>query len=442
MRHRSRSSAMAIRLLAWLVPAVAAWAACSNESSIGPGPVASIFLNPTSLTVDVGLQGKIQAVALDQDRAALVGKQLTFVSDNQSIATVDDSGQVTALALGSATVTVSADGISGTVPVSVTLPDIRLIADTLFYSATALGADPAAQGDSIKSLRGGAITGLATGVITYGPGASGWVTAATLGGTTVPTNITVQVATGALAPGNYDATVPITSPDAAAGKNLTLVFTVSPPGPRIGLSPSSLTFGAQVGGANPASKTVSVTNAGGGTLDQLLVGTITYGAGASGWITNASLDVLTAPATLTVQPATGSLASGTYTATIPITSPVATNTPQDVTVTFAVTAISFASDVQPIFTASCIGCHFTGGLAPNLTFGNAYTAIVNVTSTTVLCGGQIYVVPGSPSTSFLQQKMDSTHNCGGRMPPGVGQMLPQATRDIIRLWILSGAPNN
>ena len=99
MRHRSGFSATAIRLLAWLVPAGAVWAACSNESDIGPGPVASIFLNPTSLTADVGLQGKIQAVALDKDRAELVGKQLTFVSDNPAIATVDDSGLVTAVAV-------------------------------------------------------------------------------------------------------------------------------------------------------------------------------------------------------------------------------------------------------------------------------------------------------------------------------------------------------
>lgn len=106
--------------------------------------------------------------------------------------------------------------------------------------------------------------------------------------------------------------------------------------PAIALSGTALTFNATPGGANPAAQTVSVTNSGGGTLSGLAVGTVAYGAGASGWLQAPTLNSTSAPATLTVQPVTGSLAAGTYTATVPITSGVASNSPRNVTVTFAV----------------------------------------------------------------------------------------------------------
>src|SRR5205807_6190622 len=113
-------------------------------------------------------------------------------------------------------------------------------------------------------------------------------------------------------------------------------FTVIVP-PTILLTPSSATFSAVVGGGNPATQTVGVTNSGGGTLNGLAVGTITYGAGASGWLT-ASLNQAAAPATVTLGATTGALAVGTYTATVPVTSTAAsvTNSPQNIAVTFTV----------------------------------------------------------------------------------------------------------
>ena len=440
-RPRKLSAISRVRwVLLTAAPAVFLWIACSNDSPIGPGPVVAIFLNPTTLTVDQGLTGKIQAFALDKDSAALIGKRLSFVSDNPAVATVDSTGLVNGLTIGNATVTFSADGVNGQVPVTVSQPGLGITPDTLGFSATAGGADPAAQSTNLTSLRGGPVDGLAVGTIVYGPGATNWIASTTLSGTSAPATLTVQVTTGALAAGSYSATIPVTSTSAGnSPQNLFITFDVNPPGPRIGLSATTLDFGATVGGSNPPSQGVDITNLGAGTLDQLSVGTITYGAGATNWIASASLNTSTAPATLTVQLATGALAAGNYTATVPIVSPVATNTPQDVTVNFNVNSISFATDVQPIFNSSCTGCHFTGSVAPDLTAANAYAAIVGITST---CNSLKYVNPNSPSTSFLLQKMDGTQGaCGASMPFG-SAILPQATRDIIRHWILAGAPNN
>jgi len=108
--------------------------------------------------------------------------------------------------------------------------------------------------------------------------------------------------------------------------------------PAIALSPGSLTILDTAGTSDPAAQTVSVTNSGGGTLGGLTVGTITYGVSQpTGWLT-ASLNAATAPTTLTLQLAKGTLAAGTYTATVPVQSAAASNSPQSVSVTFQIAA--------------------------------------------------------------------------------------------------------
>ena len=57
----------------------------------------------------------------------------------------------------------------------------------------------------------------------------------------------------------------------------------------------------------------------------LTIGAIRYGPGASGWLA-ASLSSTTAPATVTVTPTLGSLGAGTYTATVPVSSPYVSST--------------------------------------------------------------------------------------------------------------------
>ena len=55
----------------------------------------------------------------------------------------------------------------------------------------------------------------------------------------------------------------------------------------------------------------------------------------TGWLA-AALSSATAPATLSLNPITGSLSAGTYTATVSLISPVANNSPQNISVTFTV----------------------------------------------------------------------------------------------------------
>jgi hypothetical protein len=156
-------------------------------------------------------------------------------------------------------------------------------------------------------------------------------------GSQAPYTCSTQPTTGSLAAGTYNATVQVSCTGATnTPQSYTVAFTVNPvSSPTISLSPTSLTFNATVGGGNPSSQNVTVSNSGGGTL-AVPTTSITYHSG-SGWLT-VTESGSSAPYTLKTQPATGSLAAGTYTATVNVSSSGATNSPQPYTVSFTLTS--------------------------------------------------------------------------------------------------------
>jgi hypothetical protein len=113
----------------------------------------------------------------------------------------------------------------------------------------------------------------------------------------------------------------------------------------------------------------------------------------------------------------------------------------------AAAEISFAKDIQPIFTASCAlpGCH--AGNAPqegmNLAAGQAFANIVGVKSKEAPTLNRIE--PGDPQKSYLWHKINGTQSTvggsGARMPMGRAP-LPNDPLTKIRQWIEQGAKNN
>lgn len=159
-------------------------------------------------------------------------------------------------------------------------------------------------------------------------------------------------------------------------------------------------------------------------------------------------------------------------------------------------AVSFKTDVLPIFQTSCAlatSCHgcdptmtpgcTTGGISPFLgtpmsdgapsamqvaaiisaTVGQPAAVQTSTVDPTTMVGnpGMMIVAAGSPQTSFMMYKLDGDptatnpddevtcttlacaagNTCGQAMPSG-GPQLPQASRDTIRRWIAQGAMNN
>lgn len=125
---------------------------------------------------------------------------------------------------------------------------------------------------------------------------------------------------------------------ACSKKDDPIVVVPPPPAPvaTIVLNPSTVNFSDTVATTSPDPVSVAVTNSGTLALTGLTLGTITYGGSAgSGWLI-ASISGVDAPATVTLTASNVGLAAGTYSATVPVIAVGATNTPQNVQVTYQV----------------------------------------------------------------------------------------------------------
>lgn len=103
-----------------------------------------------------------------------------------------------------------------------------------------------------------------------------------------------------------------------------------------------------------------------------------------------------------------------------------------------VTDVSFSTEVQPIFNASCsgVGCHI--GQTTN---GVNLSSYAQVTASTGTQYGSKIVVPGDADASPIVDKLRTNPDYGVRMPRG-GAALSAAKIQLIRTWIDEGALDN
>jgi hypothetical protein len=97
--------------------------------------------------------------------------------------------------------------------------------------------------------------------------------------------------------------------------------------------------------------------------------------------------------------------------------------------------------VQTIFTQNCVICHSAGNDL-NLEAGVSWANLVNQPApTSEACGGTL-VVPGSPSASYLYQKLTSPAPCSGSQMPRTDLFpdpLPACVTALVAAWIANGA---
>ena len=103
--------------------------ACSGDPEpTMPGPPARVSITPTALNLIVGAQGSLAARSTDANGRA-TSAFFEWSSANPSVATVGrNDGTVTAIAVGTTTVTASLGTLSATATVTVRLSEFRPVA--------------------------------------------------------------------------------------------------------------------------------------------------------------------------------------------------------------------------------------------------------------------------------------------------------------------------
>lgn len=274
--------------------------------TVRPAPVAKVTVTPAASSVGVGGTVALAVAVTDANGTALAGRAVAWTSSASGVARVDANGVVTGAAAGTATVTATSEGVTGTAAVRVIAPapaavaavEVSPTSATLVQGATRLlTATPRASDGSV-------LTGRTVNWSTSTPTVAtvsdiGVVTAVGAGTATI--TATVDGITGA-------ATVAVQPPPVAS-------VTVSPPtssvpaGTNVQLAATtSDASGAALAGRVvtwASSNTATATVTSDGRVTGVAPGTVTITATSEGVTGTATVTVnavvFVSPATVTVR---------------------------------------------------------------------------------------------------------------------------------------------
>ena len=314
---------------------------CGGGGDAGPGttaptaPVvdntpASITLSATAaFTLQSGASSTLTATVLTKDGRA-VSPTIAWTTSDAGIASVS-GGTITALKVGSTTISASAGPATASVIVTVTPGAAAVLALRAQPAGAAIGSMLTTQPVvEVRDANGNVVIASSAPVtvaITSGGG--------TLGGTTT-VNAVSGVATFSLSiAGSAGARIlSFSSPGLASATSAELTMT-PPPIPLIVLDSPSVTL-TKLRGAGPSTVRIRITNGGAAPLTGLAVEGIAYDAGQpTGWL-GAALDSAAAPTAITLTATISTLTDGNYRAVVRITAPGASNSPLTVPVTLTV----------------------------------------------------------------------------------------------------------
>ncbi|MEO9035658.1 MAG: Ig-like domain-containing protein, partial [Gemmatimonadaceae bacterium] len=152
-------------------------------------PVASVTLAPPTASIVVGATTTLVPTLKDASNNVLTGRVITWSSSATGVATVSSTGVVTGVAAGSAAVTATSEGQSGTATITVTVVPVASVTLAPPTASIVVGATttlvPTLKDASNNVLTGRVITwsSSATGVATVS--ASGVVTGVSAGSATI-----------------------------------------------------------------------------------------------------------------------------------------------------------------------------------------------------------------------------------------------------------------
>ena len=307
-------------------------------------PVASVTVSPPNAALTIGQTTTLTAKTLDASNAELTGRVVTWTTSAAGVATVSSAGVVTAAGVGSATITATSEGKTGTATITVTTIPVASVA----VAPTTLPLQVGATGTLTATTRDAQNTVLTGRPVTWTSGTPGVATVSPNGEVT------------AVAPGSSVITA------TSEGKTGTATVTVSAvPVASVVVAPTTLPL--QVGGTGTL--TATARDAGNNALAGR---TITWTSGTPGVATVAPNGTVTAVAPGTsVITATSEGKSGTATVTVSAI-PVAS-------VTVAPTSASLTLGGTQQITATARDAQGNALTGRTITWQSGSTAIATVT---------------------------------------------------------------
>lgn len=109
------------------ITAISGGKSASAKVTVKRVPVDRVTVSPNSARLSIGRTVQLTAQALDRSGSVLTERQISWATSDDRVATVDQSGLVTAVRAGTATITATSEGKSGAATVQVTLLPIARI---------------------------------------------------------------------------------------------------------------------------------------------------------------------------------------------------------------------------------------------------------------------------------------------------------------------------
>jgi uncharacterized protein YjdB len=266
-------------------------------------PVATVTVAPPTLSLQVGQTGPLTATTRDAANNVLTGRVVTWSSGNTNVATVAADGTVTAVAVGTATITATSEGKTGTSAVTVTAVPVASVTVAPTTANLTIGGTQQIVATP-KDAQGNALTGR---VVTWQTGSAtvasvtqaGLITAVGVGSTTVTATSEGKVGTVAVtvvAPVVGSVTVTPATQTVNVAFTAPLVATVRDVNGAV-ISSAAVTWSSD----NPLTASVSQT----GVVLGLIPGTATISATSGGKSGASAITVQLAPvASVVVTPST------------------------------------------------------------------------------------------------------------------------------------------
>jgi len=262
-----------------------------------PPVVTTVTISPSSASVVAGGTTTLQATVKDQNGNVMTGQTITWSTSNASVATVNSSGVVNAIAAGAATITATCAGKSGTAAITVTAaPPVVTTVTVAPSSASIVAGNNTTLQATVKDANGNVMTGQ---TITW---STSNTSVATVNSSGVVTGIAAGAATITATCAGKSGTAAIT---VTAAPPVVTTVTVAPPTASINVG-ATVTLTATVKDAQgnvmtgqtitwSSSNTAIATVSSGGVVTGVAAGSATVTATCSGKTGSSAVTVTSPP---------------------------------------------------------------------------------------------------------------------------------------------------